>query len=139
MSRVRIPQPAPTYKGGENMKKILFCLISVALLSFVVLAVAAKIDLSKPYIPTRKQWLQSQYDMVSYNFITFSKVFVSIEVLDDKIKVVYKPVEEESLTYSEVLEKKQQLMIWLKNVRNEYSWAKDLPIEIVEASSSSEK
>lgn len=118
------------------MKKVLFCLVSIALLSFVVLAAAAKIDLSKPYTPTRKQWLQTQYDMVSYSFASSSKIFVSIEVLDDKIKVAYKPVEETNMTYSEVVEQKQQLLIWLKNVRNEYPWAKDLPIEIVEVSSS---
>jgi hypothetical protein len=120
------------------MKKILFCLISIALLSTAVLA-AAKIDLFKPYTLTRKQWLQTQLDIVSSNFMAFNRILVTTEVLDDKITVAYTPIEETNMTYNEEIAQQEQLLTSLRNAKNKYTWAKDLSVEIKENQSTSEK
>lgn len=120
------------------MKKVSFCLISIILLSLTVLA-AAKIDLSKPYTLTRKQWLQTQLDIVSSNFMAFTRILVTTEVLDDKIIVVYTPIEETNMTYNEEVAQQEQLLTSLRNAKNQYTWAKELPIELKADQTSSEK
>ena len=100
--------------------------VSIILL-FILVAPALSVDLSKPYIPTRVEWLELrlhnlQCDLTPQLHYEFSSPY-------DKIVVEFRYHASANLSSSEVNDRMNVLRLLTEDILNDYPWSKGISIE----------
>jgi len=121
-------------------KLLLFCLIAIMFLSIATLAVAPKHDLTKPYTPTRYEWLDALFEdfclfinnnyrddhMSCSAFVNYKKNTIDAWIMDF-IK------ERKGVDKRGYKANKEYFVKGLMDLKNHYEWSKDIPIKLYES------